>query len=95
MSIELRPAHFTALAAPLVVEVPSVGALEMSVEEVKALPSHRMRAEPFSLQLRGPRAPLLPQAIYPVVHPSLGRLELFLVPIRSDGAGSVYEAVFN
>lgn len=54
-----------------------------------------LRAEPFSLVFRGPRQPILPQAIYPLDHPVLGRLEIFLVPIGYDDRGLRYEAVFT
>ncbi len=50
---------------------------------------------PFSLIFRGPRAPVLPQRTWPLEHPTLGRLEIFLVPIGPDGAGMRYEAIFN
>ena len=53
--------------------------------------------EPFSLTFRGPAEPVLPQAIYPVEHPKLGKLEIFLVPIGPDPKekGMRYEAVFT
>jgi hypothetical protein len=50
---------------------------------------------PFSLVFLGPMAPVLPQRIYPLESPSLGRLEIFLVPIATDAGGVKYEAVFN
>jgi len=48
----------------------------------------------FSLVFRGPVAPVLPQAIYRLVHAELGELDLFLVPIGPDAAGMRYEAAF-
>ena len=48
----------------------------------------------FSLLLRGPQEPLLPQALYPLHHPDLGDLDLFLVPVGRDADGTTYEAVF-
>jgi hypothetical protein len=53
------------------------------------------RREPFSLIMRGPVSPALPQRTYPVTHQSLGRLEIFLVPIGPDGEGMRYEAIFS
>jgi hypothetical protein len=50
---------------------------------------------PFSLLFRGPPDPLLPQRIYRLEHESLGPLEIFLVPVARDEAGSSYEAVFG
>ncbi len=49
---------------------------------------------PFSLLFGGPAEPLLAQAIQSLEHATLGRLDLFLVPVASDGAHAQYEAVF-
>ena len=56
-----------------------------------------IREQPFSLIFRGPRDRLLPQRIYPVEHPTLGTLEIFLVPLgpAADSTGLHYQAVFN
>jgi len=35
----------------------------------------------FSLLFRSANGPFLPQAIYPIAHPALGTLEMFIVPI--------------
>jgi len=51
--------------------------------------------EQFSLHFRGPSTPVLPQKIYRLQHPSLGALDIFLVPIRRDASGMTYEAVFT
>ncbi|HEY6759901.1 MAG TPA: hypothetical protein VI318_10435 [Baekduia sp.] len=50
---------------------------------------------PFSLVFRGPREPLLPQRIQRLEHDALGPLEIFLVPVGRDEAGTRYEAVFG
>jgi len=49
---------------------------------------------PFTLTFRGPAEPILPQGIYRLEHPSLADLEIFIVPIGRDEAGTTYEAVF-
>lgn len=58
-------------------------------------PSRRPAPPParqgFSLLFRGAAQPQFGQGIYPLTHPALGTLEVFLVPV---GAGE-YEAVFN
>ena len=51
--------------------------------------------EPFSLLFRGPRKPILPQAIYRMEQAGMGALDLFIVPIGLDDEGLLYEAVFN
>jgi hypothetical protein len=50
---------------------------------------------PFSLLFRGPREPLMPQRIYRLEHDGVGPLEIFLVPVGQDDAGTRYEAVFG
>ena len=94
----LVPGDFNALDAPLELEASVAGApvrLQLAVEAVAPLPAHRLRAEPFSLVLRGPRTPLLPQATYALRHPHLGKIELFLVPVGQDAEATRYEALFN
>jgi hypothetical protein len=54
-----------------------------------------IRAEPFTLLFRGPLEPRLAQGTHRLEHERLGALELFLVPIRPDERGPLYEAVFN
>jgi hypothetical protein len=49
---------------------------------------------PFSVTFRGPPDPVLAQGIHPLEHPSLGTLEIFIVPIRHEEDGTTYEAVF-
>ena len=49
----------------------------------------------FSLLFRGPHQPRLAQQIYPFEHDRLGRFDLFIVPVKQDGHGLYYEAVFN
>jgi hypothetical protein len=53
--------------------------------------------QPFSLIFRGPRERLLGQRIYPIEHPQLGTLEIFLVPLGplGDPDGLHYQAIFN
>ncbi len=65
---------------------------------VEASPAGAARAghrAPFSLVFRGARTPVLPQAIYPFQHPTLGTLDIFIVPIGPDAEGMRYEAVFT
>jgi len=75
--------------------------VDLELVEAKALatrsgaPIAVPRQEPFSILLRGPLEPILPQRIYALEHASLGPLELFLVPVGRDAKGICYEAVFN
>lgn len=47
----------------------------------------------FVLTFRTPEP--LGQGTYPVEHPDVGRMALFLVPIAQDAQGMTVEAVFN
>src|SRR4051812_23857882 len=49
----------------------------------------------FSLIFVAPKGPFLPQAIYPVTHPALGVMEIFLVPIGPMQGGNGYQAIFT
>jgi hypothetical protein len=49
----------------------------------------------FSLLFVAPSGPWLPQGIYPVAHPVLGILEIFLVPVGPASGGNGYHAVFT
>lgn len=55
----------------------------------------RFEGEQFSLIFKGPLDPFLPQQIYPLDHPAMGRLDLFLVPVDQQKDGFYYEAFFN
>jgi hypothetical protein len=48
----------------------------------------------FSLLFIAPEGPWLRQAIYPVTHPALGTIEIFLVPRGPMSGGNAYEAAF-
>jgi hypothetical protein len=52
--------------------------------------------EPFSLIFLGPVHPALEQRIHALAHPTLGPLEIFLVPIgpARDRPGLRYQAIF-
>lgn len=50
---------------------------------------------PFALELKGPLEPVLPQRIYPLEHATLGRHELFIVPIGPHEGRMRYEVIFT
>jgi hypothetical protein len=49
----------------------------------------------FSLSFVAPAGPWQPQAIYPLAHPRLGTIEIFLVPIGPITGGNGYHAAFG
>lgn len=75
--------------------------VELELIEANLLPAHpgrlekNLRREPFSLLFRGPSTLMLPQRIHVLEEETLGRVEIFLVPIGPDEVGQCYEAVFN
>jgi hypothetical protein len=70
--------------------------LEAVLYEVRLHEPHGgPRKQPYSIYFRGPRQPVLPQAIYRMEHDRMEVMELFLVPIGPDEKGMRYEAVFN
>ena len=61
------------------------------VEPIK----HSPRGEGgFRLEFRGPREPLLPQAIYALERDGKA-YEMFIVPVAQDAQSATYEAIFN
>lgn len=49
----------------------------------------------FTLNFVGPSGFVLPQAIYPIGHPTLGTIEIFLVSSGPEQGGVGYHAVFG
>jgi hypothetical protein len=72
--------------------------LPLTLVEVQPLPVHPfpgMIRPPFSLLFRTASQVVLPQKLYGLKNASLGRLDLFLVPVARDREGIIYQAVFN
>jgi hypothetical protein len=58
-------------------------------------PESAMRA-PFSLKLRGPPAPIMPEGMYRLVFDDGAGLELYLIPVHTRSRGHQdYQVVFN
>lgn len=93
----LTHAHFEACRQqPFMLERDGGDALPLRLVEIHSHgspPPHGR--QPFSLVFRGPRQPVLPQQIYALTNETLGRLEIFLVPIGPDETGLRYEAIFG
>jgi hypothetical protein len=50
---------------------------------------------PFTLVFRSATAQVLPQQLYTLDNAAMGRLEIFLVPLREAAGGIDYAATFN
>lgn len=72
------------------------GQIDATLSEVTPAdaPAHDGRV-PFSLVWEGPLAPGLQQGMHAVEHPSVGTIEMFLVPIEPTPTARRYEAVFS
>jgi hypothetical protein len=71
------------------------GSLALRLAAAEAAPTPPGARRSFSAIWIGPPAPLLAQGMRRVEHPTLGVLEIFLVPIGADAHGARYEAVFG
>ena len=71
------------------------GVVAMKLSRVDPAGDSGRKGGAFSLIFAAPRGPWLPQAIYPVTHPVLGVMEIFLVPIGPLQGGSGYQAIFT
>lgn len=71
------------------------GRLPLTLAEVQDLGHGVREGGAFSLLFLGEAGGFLPQAIYPLDHPQMGRIELFLVPLGPRPDGNAYEAIFT
>jgi hypothetical protein len=86
----------TSAGTPIELELADLTAFPPRDEaEARRRAAAGIRAEPFTLVFRGPRDARLGQGTHRLEHDRLGALEIFLVPIRPDERGPLYEAVFN
>jgi hypothetical protein len=77
------------------VACPETEPTEIRLESVARGPERAGSRQPFALHFRGAPSLGLDQGIHLLVHPVLGELEIFLVPVGADTDGRSYEAVFN
>jgi hypothetical protein len=71
-------------------------ALDLTLSEVQRLGTALREGGAFSLIFSTPAGgPIAPQAIYPLEHPALGTLELFVVPIQPKEGSHRYEVIFT
>lgn len=91
--------HFTALVGETFrVQLGGDTQLDLVLSEVTALSAASAGSDkrnPFGLVFRDPGRRVLPQSVYALEHPKLGRLEIFIVPIGPDASGMRYEAIFT
>jgi hypothetical protein len=71
------------------------GAVPLKLAKVDPAGNSGRAGGAFSLIFVAPKGPWLPQAIYPVTHPALGTMEIFLVPVGPMLGGNAYQAIFT
>ena len=71
------------------------GAVPLKLLKADAAGASGREGGAFSLLFVAPAGTAAPQAIYPLTHPALGVIEIFLVPIGPLGGGSGYQAIFT
>jgi hypothetical protein len=82
--------------AAFIVREDEIPPLELTLESIEPLPVHFVGVRPpFSLMFRCPDMRVLPQNIYCLEHPSMGKISLALVPVARDSGGVQYQALFN
>jgi hypothetical protein len=81
------------------ISVPERGEVDLKIMDVtkvmERVKSTRLKREPFSIYLLGPRDVRFSQGMYPLRHEALGDLEMFIVPLGVHEEGFQYEAVFT
>ncbi|HEV7808257.1 MAG TPA: hypothetical protein VGO80_20790 [Solirubrobacteraceae bacterium] len=92
---ELTRAAFAPLVGDAFTIAAEPASIEFTLESATTLGSRPGGRDPFSLLFRGPREPLLAQAIYRLEHAVLGPLEIFIVPLGQDAQTTRYEAIFT
>jgi hypothetical protein len=98
MPAELTEAEFSQHVSTTFRAMVGTEPVDLELTQVKGYAGHaedQQGMERFSLFFSGPAQPVLPQTTYSLIHDSMGTFDLFLVPIKPDGEGSRYEAVFN
>lgn len=67
----------------------------LQIDSIERLRSPSPRPAPFAVTLLAPEGLRGEQGIYTLIHPALGELALFLVPIEPREGRSRFELVFN
>ncbi len=92
---ELTPDYFEPHAGENFTLGAKGASLELKLVEIKRLGTALRKGGAFSLLFTTAPGPFLPQAIYPITHPKLGALDLFIVPLGPKKGANQYEAVFT
>lgn len=70
------------------------GSVSLALEAAEPLGAGERHGGAFELLFRGPREPVLEQAVHRMEEGG-DSFEIFIVPIAQDDAGTRYQAIFN
>lgn len=71
------------------------GTLDLTLAEAEVQSTGNDHDEAFSLVFRGPLDNVFEQATVPILHESVGALDIFLVPVADVDDGRLYQAIFT
>jgi hypothetical protein len=78
------------------IQVSADSSLSLELIAIESLPTApNARRQSFLLRFRTSERARIPQRIYGLDHPALGRMDVFLVPVGPDQVGMRYDAVFG
>jgi hypothetical protein len=73
----------------------AAGVLPLKLTKVDSYGQATREGGAFSLLFVAPAGPSQPQAVYPIKHPELGTMEIFIVPAGPVPAGNSYHVTFT
>ena len=73
----------------------SIGVVPLKLVKVDPAGESGRAGGAFSLLFIAPQGPWLPQATYPLAHPAMGAMGIFLVPVGPTSGGNGYYATFT
>jgi hypothetical protein len=69
--------------------------VNLKLAQIERLGAARREGGAFSLTFLSPPGPFLPQGIYAIEHPTLRRLEMFMVPLGPKEGANSYQVIFT
>ena len=70
-------------------------AMPLEIADINAMGQSERPGGAFSVLFRGPKSPVIDQAMHQVEFDTEPPIGLFLVPVGEDDSGILYEAVFG
>lgn len=77
---------------PILLQLRAVQNLESNIKQSGQLDASPSKTQ-FAVVFNGPLRPILPQQIYQLQHPSMGKFSLLFTPIGPSGVSMQYKAI--